>query len=301
MPEQGHHGGLEAAPPPSTDIRPDGALAGYRRGRSLPFGVELRRQLTRRRTQLSLGFLVVLPFLLVAAFAFGSSDRRAGAPALVDLATRGAGNFTLFTLFVSDGFLLVVVVALFAGDTVAAEASWSSLRYLLAAPVPRGQLLLRKLLVALACGLFAIVLLPTVAYLVGLMFYGTAPIDSPLGASFGTGAGLLRLAIAVGYIAVTMLFVAALAFLVGVWTDAPLGAVGGAVLLVILSNILDAVTALGHWREVLPTHYQYAWTDVLNTDVVWSSMARGALWCAGYAVVLLGFAWRHFLRKDITS
>ena len=49
-----------------------------------------------------------------------------------------------------------------------------------------------------------------------------------------------------------MLFVSALAFLLGVYTDAPLGAVGGAVVLVIVSNILDAVPALGSLREVLP-------------------------------------------------
>ena len=46
-------------------------------------------------------------------------------------------------MFVSTGFLLVVVVALFFGDTVASEASWSGLRYLLAAPIPRTRLLRR--------------------------------------------------------------------------------------------------------------------------------------------------------------
>ena len=76
--------------------------------------VEIRRQAARRRTQLALGFLVVLPFLLVLAFEVGSDDSTSGAPALVDLATRGAANFTFFTLFAATGFLFVVVVALFA-------------------------------------------------------------------------------------------------------------------------------------------------------------------------------------------
>ena len=99
----------------------------------------------------------------------------------------------------------------------------------------------------------------------------------------------------------SLLFVAALAFLLSVWTDAPLGAVGGAVLIVIVSNILDAVTALGRWRQGLPTHYSYAWTDVLAPSIAWQGMVRGALWSIGYAVVLLALAWRHFLRKDILS
>lgn len=301
MPSRGTHEGLDhvEAPPPGHGA--DGAAGGYASRRTLPFLVEVRRQLTRRRTQLTLGFLVVLPFLLVAAFKAGDPEPGRGAPGLVDVATAGAGNFTLFTLFVATGFLLVVVFALFAGDTVASEASWSSLRYLLASPVPRAHLLTRKLLVALAYSFFALALLPAVAYLAGGLFFGWGPVTTPLGTSLPTSEALPRLLVIVGYLAVTLVFVSALGFVIGVWTDAPLGAVGGAVLLVIVSNILDAVTALGRWREVLPTHYSYAWTDALGPTVAWESMARGAMWSLAYSTVLLAAAWWHFLRKDVVS
>jgi ABC-2 type transport system permease protein len=301
MPTRGTHQGLDQVEAPPSGDGPDGAAAGYLARRTLPLLVEARRQLTRRRTQLTLGFLVVLPFLLVAAFMLGDPQPGRGAPGLVDVATAGAANFTLFTVFVATGFLLVVVFALFAGDTVASEASWSSLRYLLAAPVPRAHLLGRKLLVALGYSWFALVLLPAVAFLAGGLFFGWAPVRTPLGTTLPNGEALLRLAVIVGYLALTLLFVAALAFLVGVWTDAPLGAVGGAVLLVIVSNILDAVTALGRWREVLPTHYSYAWLDALGPTIGWEAMARGALWSLAYSVVLLAAAWWHFVRKDIVS
>ena len=46
-----------------------------------------------------------------------------------------------------------------------------------------------------------------------------------------------------------MLVVGTLAFLLSVSTDAPLGAVGGAVLLQILSSILDQIEALGAIRS----------------------------------------------------
>ncbi len=303
MPQRGTHGGMAtAAAPEAVDAGGDGAARGYRAGRTLPLHVEVRRQLTRRRTTLTLGLLVVLPFLLVAAFELNRDGRRGrDTPGLVDLATSGAGNFTLFTLFVATGFLLVVVFALFAGDTVASEASWSSLRYLLAAPVPRGRLLRQKLLVAVGFALFSLLLLPAVAYLAGGLFFGWAPLHTPLGATLGVGEGLWRLAVIVGYLFVTLLFVASLAFLLGVWTDAPLGAVGGAVLLVIVSNILDAVTALGDLRRFLPTHYAYAWTDALGADITWDAMVRGALWSVAYSALFLALAWRHFLRKDIVS
>ncbi len=279
-----------------------GAAANYQTSRTLLLRVEVRRQLKRRRTQLTLAFLVVLPGLLAAAFLLGpGAQDNGGGPGLVDLATSGAANFTLFALFAATGFLLVVVVALFAGDTVAGEASWSSLRYLLAAPIPRSRLLRQKLLVALGFSVFSLVLLPAASLLVGWAAFGWAPVRSPLGTSLSTSEAFVRLGIIVGYLAVTLFVVAALAFMLGVYTDAPLGAVGGAVLLVIVSNILDAVSALGGIRDFLPTHYQYAWLDALGSQVQWAGMARGALSSLIYSALLLLAAWRHFLRKDILS
>ena len=302
MPARGTHTGIDRlAPEDARSELGDGAAAGYAVGRTLPLRVEVGRQWARRRTRLTLGFLVVLPFLLVGAFQLGSGSNRRGAPGFVDLATSGAANFTLFTLFAATGFLLVVVFALFAGDTVASEASWSSLRYLLAAPVPRGRLLRQKLLVALGFSVFALVLLPFVAYLVGGLFYGWGPARTPLGTTFPTGTSLVRLLLVLAYLALTLVFVSALAFVLSVWTDAPLGAVGGAVLLVIVSNILDAIPALGDWRQLLPTHYQYSWVDLLGSTVVWDQVARGVLWSLAYSLVLFAAAWWHFGRKDIVS
>jgi ABC-2 type transport system permease protein len=298
MPATGTHTALSQMGAP---VPPVGSAAhGYRPERTLRLRVELSRQLRRRRTQLTFGFLVVLPLLLALAFEFGG-DPGDDAPGLVDLAAHGAANFAFFTLFAATGFLLVVVVALFAGDTVASEASWSSLRYLLVLPVPRARLLRQKLLVGLLTCAFALVLLPTVTYLVGGAFFGFGPVETPLGTGLSGSTSIARLALAVAYLAVSLLFVAALAFMIGVFTDAPLGAVGGAVMLVILSNILDAVTALGSVRSVLPTHYQFAWTDVLEPSVVWDDMVRGGVGSLAYSVVFLAVAFWRFRTKDIVS
>lgn len=112
---------------------------------------------------------------------------------------------------------------------------------------------------------------------------------------------LERLGIALAYVLITLLFVAGLAFALTVSTDSPLGAVGGTVGLAIVSNILDAVTALGSWREILPTHWQYSWLSALQPQVSWDPMIEGAVVSASYAVILLAFAFRRFARKDIVS
>ncbi|MBD3575813.1 MULTISPECIES: ABC transporter permease [Streptomyces] len=278
--------------------------AGYRPGRTLPLRVEALRQWRRRRTLVMGAVLAALPFVMMIAFAVGG-DRDGGRGdtriTLIDTATASGANFAATCLFVSAGFLLVVPVALFCGDTVASEASWSSLRYLLAAPVPRARLLWSKLVVALGFSLAAIVLLPAVALVAGTAAYGWGPLQLPAGGALPAGDTLPRLALAVAYVFVSQLVTAGLAFWLSTRTDAPLGAVGGAVGLTIAGNVLDAVTALGSWRDFLPAHWQFAWADALQPHLEWGGMAKGSAVSVSYALVLAALAFRGFARKDIVS
>ncbi|MFF4649027.1 ABC transporter permease [Streptomyces sp. NPDC001380] len=287
-----------AAPGP-----PDaGHAPGYRPRRTLSFRVEAVRQLRRRRTLVMAAVLAGLPLVLLAAFAIGGGpDPNRGRTTLIDTATASGANFAATALFVSTGFLLVIPVALFCGDTVAAEAGWSSLRYLLAAPVPRTRLLAAKLSVALAFSAAAVVLLPAVALAVGTAAYGWGDLRLPTGTSLEAGSALPRLAIAVGYVLLSQLATAGLAFWLSTATDAPLGAVGGAVFLTIVGSVLDAVTALGDWRDLLPAHWQYAWADALQPQLEWGGMVKGTAVSASYAVVLLALAFRGFRGKDVVS
>ena len=278
-----------------------GSAPGYRAAGTLPLRVELVRQLRRRRTVLTLGFLALLPFLLWLAFEVGQDESERGGTTLVDLATASGSNFVVFTMFSTVGFLLVVVVALFFGDTIASEASWSTLRYLLAAPVPRGRLLRQKAMVAALLSAFALVLLPAVAMAVGVVAYGAGDLVSPTGQSLEFLPTTSRLALAPAYLVLHLAWVAGLALLLSVLTDAPLGAVGGAVVAAILSQILDQITALGTLRNYLPTHYSYGWMDLIATDIDWTNMAAGVLSAVIYATAFTLLAARRFATKDITS
>ena len=267
-------------------VADNGTPVGFRVGRTLPVRVELSRQLRRRRTQFALGFMALLPIILVIAFAFGA-DNGSGAVTLVDLATSGAINFAM--------------VSLFFGDTIASEASWSSLRYLLAMPVPRVRLIRQKVLVAGLLSLAALIILPVTALIVGGFAYGWNPLATPVGEQFTFGEGLLRLGLIVSYVAIQLTWVAGLALLLSVLTDAPLGAVGGAVLISILSQILNQIDALGDIRNWLPTHYSFAWTGSLVDPIRWDDMIRGGFASLAYAVLFATLAVLRFRRKDITS
>src|SRR5262245_16697676 len=178
---------------------PADAAPGYRPAASLTFATELRRQAGRRRTQLTLAFMLALPLVILLAFELarrqngggGGGGSRGQFAALADIATSGGLNFALFTLLVSASFLLVVVVALFCGDTVASEASWGSLRYLLAIPVPRGRLLGSKLEVSLVYSLAALVILTGTALLAGTLRYGWHPLRTTFAGEIASGPALL--------------------------------------------------------------------------------------------------------------
>jgi ABC-2 type transport system permease protein len=279
-------------------------------GRVTVFSVmtELRRQASRPRTRIALACMVLLPLIVLVAFEFGGGggdgDNDGGGgvfPSLVDVATAGGANFALFTLLVSSTFLLVVVFALFFGDTVASEASWGSLRYLLAIPVPRSRLLGVKLIVSLMYSVLALTLLVGTALLAGTIRYGWNPLRSTISDQLSAAEAVGRLAGAAGYIGLTLLVVGALAFLLSVSTDAPLGAVGGAVLIHILSSILNQVEALGSIRDVLPTHFNPAWVGFLSTPVQIDGMVRGGISALAYSTLFFSLAFWRFLRKDIVS
>jgi len=279
------------------------ADASYNARKTLTVRVEMVRQLRRRRTLVAFLLVIAVPIIVVVAVKLGPAGRGFGDGDLdlVGLATAGAWNFTLTMLLFASGFLLTVIAALFLGDTVASEASWSTMRYLLAAPVPRRRFLRAKLIVGLILTAITLLILVTVSFIIGLIAFGSATLTSPLGGSFTTTESWVRLGIITAYIGIQLLIPAGIAFLMSVLTDVPLGAVGTAVVIVIMLNIIDAIDALGELRRLLPTDYGGSWTAALDQVIVWNDMAIGVSYAVVTFVVLVSVAFLRFDRKNILS
>ena len=275
-------------------------------GHPLPIRVEFRRQLTRKRTLVAFLLIVALPLIVVAAVKFGPSSDGGGGFGdgdldLVGLATAGGWNFALTMVFFASGFLLLILIAMFCGDTVASEASWSTLRYLLISPVPRRRLLFSKLTVALILSAISILILIVVSYLIGLIAFGSGALSTPTAGPFTETEAFLRIFAIGAYVFLSLLFAAGIAFLMSVITDIPLAAVGTAVVVVIVSNILGAIEALGALREWLPTNFANAWIGFLNEDIEWTNINRGISYSVISFMLLITIAVLKFDRKDITS
>ena len=280
-------------------------MNGYSAQRTLSVRVEMIRQVRRRRTAVAFGLVIALPIVVSLAVLFGPSS---GGGGLADgdfdvfgLMASGPWNFALSGLFFSSAFLLVILAAMFLGDTVASEASWGTMRYLLVAPVPRRRFLIIKVIVGLLLTLAVLIVLVVASFIIGLIAFGTGTLASPLSGTLGAGESSVRIAVIAGYIAVTLLVPAGIAFLASVSTDVPLGAVGAAVVIVIFANILDAIDALGSLRQFLPANYAGAWADALGPAIVWDQMAIGLAYNVGLFAVLVGIAILRFERKDVLS
>ena len=282
----------------------------YSRRDTLTVPTEFIRQVRRKRTLIAALLVIALPLIVVAAVKFGPSSSGGGGAGggfgngdfdLVGLATNGAWNFTLTMLFFASGFLLTILAAMFLGDTVASEANWSTMRYLLASPVPRRRFLRAKMIVGFALTVLVMLTLILASFLIGWIAFGSATLSSPISGTFSTGESAQRLAIIAGYMTIQLLIPAGIAFLISVSTDVPLGAVGGAVVLVIVLNILDSLEALGDLRRWLPTDYGNAWTDALGTVIVWEEMAVGSAYAIVFFAVLAAIAVLRFDRKNILS
>jgi ABC-2 type transport system permease protein len=264
--------------------------------------VELIKQLRRLRTKLGLGAMVALPALLAFVFWLGRGQSGPpGAPEdLFALATSSGLNFAAAALEAMGQFFLVVVVTLFAGEPVAGEANWGTLRYLLVRPVPRARLLRDKMAVAVLLGTVAVVLVPLAALAAGTIAFGWGRLQIPFG-TLSTGQAIAKLAIGTGYEVISLGAIATLAFMLSTMTSAPAGPVAIAVGTAIVSQILDAIPSLGSVAKWLPTHYWGAWTELLARPARSADMVRGVLSQVPYVAVFCVVAWLWFQRKDILS
>jgi ABC-2 type transport system permease protein len=274
------------------------------------FRTEFTKAARRTRTLVIALLLVGLPTLIVVAInAHGSHpDRGDNGEGLFRLARQSGLLVPAAVLTAMSGFLLVVIAGTFAGDSVAGDAAWGNLRYLLMRPVPRGRLLVAKALVA-AVLIWAATILVTLAGLVaGVILFGAHPVIvptvvGPFANLFQLSAGVLieRTAYATAYVAFGFTALLALGTFFSTLTDTAASAIGATIGVYIVSEILDAISQLGRVRYAFPTHYLDAWSSMFLENRFSHDMVAGIVVQLAYLVVFGAAALLWFRRKDIRS
>jgi ABC-2 type transport system permease protein len=274
--------------------------------------VELRKMFRRPRTWATIAVLNALPALVAVLLQLTDLAPRPGQgpPFLSAVLTNGA-LFPLAALGIVLPLFLPIAVAVIAGDSVAGEAQAGTLRYLLARPAGRTRLLVAKLVAVLAFVLVTVVVVAGVGYLLGTLLFGAQPLTGPgsvgLGGTSVSGTALTpqelagRTVLAIGYVIVSMLGVAAFALFFSTFTDSPLGATLGALAVLVASSLLLTLDAASPIAPYLPTRYWLAFVDFFRDPIQWRDITRGLALQGVYVGVLLAAAWANFTTKDVTS
>jgi ABC-2 type transport system permease protein len=245
-----------------------------------------------------MGLICLVPIILAAAF---KANPPHGLDSLFDLSASSAMNVAVTALTEVSAFLLIVVVSLFAGETVAGEAEWGTLRYLLVRPVSRNRLLATKLAVSGLLALLATLLVSLVALAIGTALFGWHSLQVPGVATLSAGQALGRLFLATAYVAWSQAAFVSFAFMLSTMTDKALTAVAGGVGLGVISQILNNISGLNGTSYIYPTHYLNTWQHLFFGAPQTGNLIRGVLLQLPYVVVFLGIAWWWFNRKDVLS
>lgn len=270
--------------------------------------VELVKLARRPRTWLTLLLLNLLPTVVAVLLAVTDIGPRPGdGPAFLSAVLSNGALFAVAALAIVLPLFLPIAVATIAGDSIAGEASGGTLRYLLVRPVARSRLLVAKLIAVVVFTVVAVVLVAAIGFVVGKLLLGGQPLSastsvvSVSGTTLTAGQIVVRTLLAMAYVALSMLGVAALALLLSTFTDSSLSATLGALAFLIGSSLLLTLDAARSLQPYLPTRYWLSFIDLFRDPILWRDVERGALLQLVYVVVFLGIAWANFATKDIKN
>jgi len=261
---------------------------------------ELRLVFGRRRNQVLLAALGVVPLLIGIAIRASNSSDGGGPAFLTDVTSNGL--FLVFTaLTVSLPIFLPLAVGIVSGDAVAGEASAGTLRYLLTVPVSRGRLLLVKAAGGMSFALGAVAVVALVGLVTGLALFPVTRVTLLSGDTVSYATGLGRAAAVAAYVVLSLTGLVAVGLFVSTLTEVPVAAMATTVAFAVVGAVLDALPQLSFIHPVLLSHHWLDFGELLRSHVDWGSLAGGLGVQGGYVAVFGALAWTRFTTADVTA
>jgi ABC-2 type transport system permease protein len=296
-----------------TSAQPAGSVAGPEPAGSVRanlrfFTNELRITFFRRRNQLLLLVAALFPLLigigLKAAAPHGGGGGNGPGSGGAAFFNQLAGN-GVFLTFIALSLLLILVlpvlVAVVAGDSIAGEAGYGTLRYLLAVPAGRTRLLIVKYATIVVWCVAAVFIVSAIALIVGAVLFPVGPVTLLSGDTVSLGAGLVRVLLVTLYICAAMAAIGAVGLAISTFTEHSIGAIAALMILIVTSEVVDTIPQFAVVAPYLPTHWWNSFDALLRTPVDTTTLWHGLLSFAVYAVLFFLVAWARFTSSDVTS
>ncbi len=276
-------------------------------------GVEWTKQFRRTRTYATLGIVAGFPLVLSVALAATGSGQveYVGDVPLVMVPRTSGFSVPIIALASTMKFFLPLAVSLFAGEAVAGEAGWGSLRYVLARPVSRTRVLWSKASVAALLSGAAVATLAVAGVVVGILCFGWHPLyvidggasspGHPVAATLSPAVLLGELGLSTLYVTAGMASIFAVAFFLSTTTRRPLVAVAGGVGLTIISRVFNAdyLPGVSVVNNYMPNNDIDLWNHLFVRPLPTEGIPHFLILQAVYFVVFMGLAQWWFTRKDI--
>jgi len=215
-----------------------------------------------------------------------------------------AGN-GVFLTFIALALLLVLVlplaVAVISGDSVAGEAGYGTLRYLLAVPAGRTRLLVVKYLTIVVFASAATFTVSVVALVTGVAMFPHGPVTLLSGDTVSLTDGLLRVLFVTLYTCAAMASAGAIGLAISTFTEHAIGAIAAIAILFVGSEVVDQIPQFAAAGPYLPTHWWGYFDSFLRMPVDTTSIWHGLASFAAYAGVFFLIAWARFTSGDVTS
>lgn len=263
---------------------------------------ELRLVLGRRRNQVLLAGLALVPVLLGTVLALTRDSALSGqGPSFVGQVTGNGLFLVVAALFLCLPFLLPLCIGIASGDAVAGEAGAGTLRYLLVVPVPRTRLLTVKAVAALVFAACAVLAVAVTGLVVGALYFGLHDVTLLSGSTVPVGEGVLRVAGIVAYVALSLTGLVAVGLFFSTLTEVPVGAMAATVVVAIVSIVLDSLPQVSAIHPGLLTHHWFDFAEFLRVQVDYGVLGQGLAVQAAWVALFGSLAWARFTTADITS
>jgi ABC-2 type transport system permease protein len=271
------------------------------------FANELRITFFRRRNQLLLLVAALFPLLIGIGLKLsmphgggGRGPSASGAAYFNQLAGNG-----VFLTFVALSLLLIlvlpVVVGVVSGDSIAGEAGYGTLRYLLAVPAGRTRLLAVKYATVVMWAVAATFTVSVIALVVGVALFGAGPVTLLSGTTVSLADGLVHVLLVTLYVCAAMAAFGAIALAISTFTEHAIGAIAAAMMIVVASEVVDNIPQFSPVAPYIPTHWWLSFDSLLRSPIDTTTLWHGLLSFAVYAVLFISIAWARITSADVTS
>ena len=296
------------APPARAGDAGGAAAAGQGRGAPVQawlrlFRSELRLVFGRRRNQALLVVVALFPLIIGIGLRLGDQGGNSGGPSVAFIGQL-AGN-GVFLSFIALTLLLILVmplaVAVVAGDSMAGEAGYGTLRSLLAVPAGRVRLLSVKYATIVIFALVVTFLVAAVALATGAALFPVGPVTLLSGTTVPLADAMLRLVFVSLYVAAAMATLGMIGLALSTLTEHAIGAIAALAIVVVTSEVVDNVPQFAAIHPYLPTHWWNSFDSLLRVPIDTGTLLRGLLSFAVYLLLFGSFTWARFTTADVTS